>query len=212
MTFNSTSTKILSVCLLIVCVATGAAIAEPANLSASGPESGTAGETVTITFTLENTGENAGSYIVDVSLPENWEVVERSDDGGTWKQSENKWLWQTIEAGATAEPSVTVQIPEDTSGTHTIEASIKDIDGVRDTTSLTLNVETSTETPTETPTVTPTETDTQTEGTPTNNDKTPQEEGGDSSGLSDAIGPGFGSIVGILGVILAVYLLTYTRS
>jgi PGF-CTERM protein len=105
--------------------------AEPATLSVSGPDTANAGETVTISYTVRNTGGNSGGYILDVSIPEGWDVEDHTDDGGTWQGDEYDWLWQTIESGESVSPSVTLSIPESTEGdTVTITAVVKSADGV----------------------------------------------------------------------------------
>jgi PGF-CTERM protein len=86
---------------------------------ASGAE---AGGTTTVTITFSNSGDEGTGGIVDVTeVPDGWEVTNRSDDGGNWNADESKWLFQRVEAGGSAEPTVTLSIPEDASGENEIE-------------------------------------------------------------------------------------------
>ena len=76
----------LGVAVLVVAAAlvVPAVAAEPATGSIDGPSDVSPGETVTYTFPVTNTGSESSGYIVDVSLPDGWSVVERydaSDDG-----------------------------------------------------------------------------------------------------------------------------------
>lgn len=132
--------------LLVVLTVFGAAVpyaalAAPATLTASGGTT-SPGETVTVSFTLENTGSEASAYILDASsLPDDFSIESRDDDGGTWKGSENSWLWQTVEAGNTVEPSLTISVPSDANGEYSVDAEAKDSDGVQDTATATITVE-----------------------------------------------------------------------
>ena len=69
-------------------------------VSISGPETVEPGTTAVITFTVTNTGESASGQILAISTPKGWEIVGHADNGGSWKASEEKWLWQTINAGS----------------------------------------------------------------------------------------------------------------
>jgi len=98
------------------------------------------GEQATVTFELANTGSEASGYILDLSLPDGFEVVDTADAGGTWNAGETKWLWQTIEAGESTSPSVTLSVPADASGGYDIEGAVKTADGVATTANATVTV------------------------------------------------------------------------
>jgi hypothetical protein len=192
----------------IVVVAIGLAMAvsaEPAALSAENDGPAEPGDNVTVSYSLENTGESDSGYILDVqSIPDGWTVVEHSDDGGTWKESDTRWLYQTIEPGETKNPSVTLEIPAgESDGQYTIEGEAKDNETVRDRTSTTVTVEsrstatptstpistaepTSTPAPTTTPTSTPAPTTTPTSTPAPTATPTPSDGGGDSTATPTA--------------------------
>lgn len=138
------------------------AFAAPASVSANGPNSAEPGQDVRVSFSLTNTGETASAYILDISVPNAWMVTGHLDDGGTWKTSDNSWLWQTVDPGESVSPSVTLQVPSEANGDYTVSATGKDSDGIVGTDSTTVTVETPTPTPTDTPTATPTATPTPT--------------------------------------------------
>jgi len=109
--------------------------AEPATVNASGPSSAEPGETVTVSVTLTNSGQNDSGYIADVSVPNDWTVTSYTDDSGFWNGDDRSWLWQTISPGDSVTPAVTVGIPTDeTSGSYAIEAVAKSSNGVEATT------------------------------------------------------------------------------
>lgn len=120
--------------------------AEPATVNASGPSSAAPGETVTVSVTLTNSGQNDSGYIVEISVPDNWTVTSHTNDGGVWNEDDRSWLWQTISPGDLVTPAVTVEIPSDeTGGSYTIEAVAKSSDGIEGTTTQTVTVESRTE-------------------------------------------------------------------
>ena len=78
------------------------------------------GEELTVSYTLENTGDEAAAVVLDVTgVPEDWSVEGHEDDGGTWRD-DNKWLFQTVESGDSVEPTVTFAVPENASGEFTV--------------------------------------------------------------------------------------------
>jgi len=168
MNWNNMSALAAVTLLVLAALAPMAVSAEPANLDSSAPNNADAGDEVTVSFSLTNTGNNESAYILNVDqIPDDWEIVDREDDGGTYKESDTRWLFQTIKPGETRNPSLTFKIPDDEdTGSYTVSAEAKDNDeGVRDTTSETINVQGPTPTPTPaTPTEEPTPTD---EPTPT---------------------------------------------
>ncbi|MCU4743624.1 CARDB domain-containing protein [Natronoglomus mannanivorans] len=127
--------------LLVAIVASPSVMATTGDVSVAGPSAAEPGEEVTITFESTNTHESDRGYIFNSSIPENWEIVDRYDDGGTWAESETSWLWQTIEPDETVEPSVTVKVPENANGDVTIGGTLEDVDGVQDSDSITIDVD-----------------------------------------------------------------------
>jgi len=114
--------------LLFVAVLAAPVVAEPADTSIRGTDRVAPGDTVTYTFIMTNSGENASSYVLNASVPEAWEIVDRSDDG-SWKQSETKWLYRSVAPGATKEPALTFSVPDGTdaeSASFTLKATDND--------------------------------------------------------------------------------------
>lgn len=114
----------------VVFVLVTSVLGAPASVSASGPSTAEPGGEVTMSFSLTNTGESASAYTLDVSVPTEWTVTSHSDDEGKWKASDASWLWQTVNASESVNPSVTLLVPDDASGEYTISATGKDSDGV----------------------------------------------------------------------------------
>jgi PGF-CTERM protein len=106
----------------VAMVATAPAVAQSdgtLDLTVSADDA-TAGENATVSYTVENTGDEPVAVVLDVTdVPEGWTVQAHADDGGNWRQ-DGKWLFQTVEAGDSVEPSVTFGVPEDASGEYTI--------------------------------------------------------------------------------------------
>jgi len=111
-------------------------VSSDGNISISGTtDTAEPGENVTVTFTATNNRTSEVGYIVNVTdIPEGFSIVDRTDDGGTWNAGETKWLWQTVDAGASKTPSITLSIPEDANGTYAVEADILDNEAVKDST------------------------------------------------------------------------------
>jgi len=110
------------------------------SLSINAPGTAASGTTVTLSFSMTNMGERGGARILDVSMPEGWTIVDRTDDGGSWKPGERKWLFQTVDAGDSRTPAVTVRIPDDASGSETVTATVENASGVTVTETRTVDV------------------------------------------------------------------------
>lgn len=82
-----------------------------------------AGETVTISFSVENTGDDTGVVLNITEIPDGWEIQSHENDNGTWNSNENKWIWLTVPGGETVEPSVTMSVPDDAADEYTVGAT-----------------------------------------------------------------------------------------
>jgi PKD repeat protein len=149
---SSLSTRngaILVVSVILVVALSAAMItsaAGSAELSATRNTTAPDGQ-ATVTFELTNTGSEAGGYILALSLPDGFGVAETSDAGGTWNAEESKWLYQTIDAGASKSPSVTLSVPADATGDYAIEGTVKTADGVASNATAVIAVESDNEAP-----------------------------------------------------------------
>lgn len=86
---------------------------ETATVSIDAPESAKPGDTITASMSVTNTGNKTSGYILAVFAPESWEIVNRTDDAGVWKNGKNKWIWLSIGSGETRQPTLTFTVPED---------------------------------------------------------------------------------------------------
>jgi PKD repeat protein len=81
------------------------------------------GETVTLEATVTGNGVNGPA--IDVDPPDGWTIISQSPDGGTYKASENQWVWLSGSHTVT----YTVQVPDDAAeGDYTITAEGSGID------------------------------------------------------------------------------------
>lgn len=116
-----------SIAVAVVVVLSAAAVGAPAAAQADSPldVSVTAGEAeaggnVTVTVDVTNDGDEASAVIVNATtLPAGWSVVASDADGGS-QQSETKWLFMTVAAGDSVSPSLTLAVPSDATGDHTV--------------------------------------------------------------------------------------------
>jgi len=116
-------------------------MAAPADTSISGPQQVRAGDTVTYTFTVTNTGDEMSGYVLDVSLPDSWTVTDRDDDGDNWREDGTQWAWLSIQPEESRDPSLTVSVPDDASAdSEEITVSVSDADGVQETMTKQVNV------------------------------------------------------------------------
>lgn len=102
----------------------------PLALSASATETEPGGET-TLSITVENTGsDRVTAPVVGVeSLPPGWEVVNATSDGAAYRNATNEFLWVGVGPDATVEATATLAVPENASGSRTIQLEVTDADG-----------------------------------------------------------------------------------
>jgi hypothetical protein len=180
---NRRRVRRVAVALFVLVALSIPAAAASATLSSSSSSGAVeAGETVKVTFELTNDGDETENFILDVtSVPDDWEIVDRTDDGGTWSENNRAWRFTSVDGSAldpseTVSPSLTFRT--DSPGEYTVAARADSEDGTEDTTATNVTVE-----PESTPTPTPTDGD---DGgllpTPTDDDSTPTPtDGGDDS-------------------------------
>ncbi len=150
--------------------AVGAVAAHGVTTSQTPSESTVApGGELQVSVTVNATGYN--SPALDLTLPAGWTVIEHADDGGTYKDSTQQWVW--LDSGVKT-VTYTVAVPANaTTGSYELVANGSAIDPeteelVADETVSTVRVgegtptETTTQTATPTETATPTQTATQT--------------------------------------------------
>lgn len=118
--------------LVVVALAVGAVAAPVAGQSDGLTVSATAdsvepGGEVVVTFETTNTGDDPTAAIVNVTARPDWEVANRSDAGGLWRDS-GEWLFQTVDAGETATPTLWLSVPADAGGEYTVAATATDGD------------------------------------------------------------------------------------
>lgn len=94
------------------------------------------GGTVTIEYTVKNTGSGmGGSYTIypfgGEGLPEGWEIKSRSDDGLYWTGPGflRSARWETVfegklEPGESVSPTIMLKIPDTARGTYEIKATL----------------------------------------------------------------------------------------
>ena len=126
------ATAVLVASVSMVAVAPAAAQSDGGlEVSAEGGEVD-AGENVTVSFSVENTGEATGVVLNITEAPDGWSVVSQENANGTWNSNENKWIWLTVDADETVEPSVTMSVPDDASGEYTVGATASTSDSSTD--------------------------------------------------------------------------------
>jgi len=80
--------------------------------------------------------------MLNATLPDGWEIVNRADDGGYWQDSDTKWLFLPLGPGETREPTLTLSVPESaTNGTVEIPSRVSDKNGTQDSAAATVTVE-----------------------------------------------------------------------
>jgi hypothetical protein len=128
---------VVGLCLALVVGPTAAA---SATVAIDAPSTVESGETVTVSLTLTNTGDSEDSYLVNVSAPDSWSVVDHSDDDGEFDSDDSKWLYTSVDAGSSVQPSVTFETAGDT-GTAEITATAENSSGLRDSATHSITVE-----------------------------------------------------------------------
>ncbi|MBX0286491.1 PGF-CTERM sorting domain-containing protein [Halomicroarcula sp. F28] len=113
------TTATVAMLLVVLATAPVTAQSDATSLTATAGEA-TPGETVTLTFEFANNGDEPIATIVSVSeLPDDWTVQSHADDGGVWRD-DRSWLFQSVEAGGSVAPSITVAVPDDATDPVTV--------------------------------------------------------------------------------------------
>jgi len=86
------------VAALLAVALPGSVTAESGTVSVDRPDSVSPSDEVTVSFKVANTGENPSAYILDLSVPEDYTIIDHTDDD-RWNSEDAKWIFQTIEPG-----------------------------------------------------------------------------------------------------------------
>lgn len=105
----------------------------PVSLSVA-DASGAPNDTVTVTFNLTNTNATSlsGPALKVTDYPSSWAIDSHSDAGSTYSESSGTptWLWLSISAGASKQPTITFDVPNSTQpGDYTITGQAQVSDG-----------------------------------------------------------------------------------
>lgn len=97
----------------------------PISLSVS---AGTAapGENVTLEFNFTNTNDTsmAGPALNVTGIPANWSVVDHETAGATFSTDPPSWLWLSLGAGVSKQPTLTLSVPNSTApGNYSVTAN-----------------------------------------------------------------------------------------
>lgn len=114
----------LFIALVLLALAAPVA-AQPALELTAEDATATAGATATLNMTLENTGDEPSSAILDVTVPDGWSIESHRDGGANWKSSGTKWLFQTVSAEQSRTTGLRLAVPSDASGDYTVETSLQ---------------------------------------------------------------------------------------
>jgi len=116
-----------AVVLVLVLTATSLpVVAQSGGLDLSAPAvQAEPGGQANVTFEVTNHADTPSAAIVNVTDRPDWSVAARQDAGGLWQES-GKWLFQTVEPGATATPVLVFSVPESASGEYTVVATVTD--------------------------------------------------------------------------------------
>jgi hypothetical protein len=88
-----------------------------------------AGSTVTVDYTLENTGSDATATLALGSLPDGWTVVNQSASEATWDAGGATWTWSTVPGGENRTASVTLAVPSDAPAEPRLVPATLSVDG-----------------------------------------------------------------------------------
>lgn len=102
----------------------GSTSSDPVQLSVQNA-TGSANGTVTVTFNFTNTNGTSlsGPALKVTEYPSNWTISSTTDAGSTYSESSGTptWLWLSISAGASKEPTITFKVPNSTQpGEYTV--------------------------------------------------------------------------------------------
>ena len=89
----------------------------------------TAGNTVTVDYTLENSGSDASATLALGSLPDGWSVVDQSAADATWDANAETWTWSTLPGGENRTASVTLAVPSDAPDEPRLVPATLSVDG-----------------------------------------------------------------------------------
>lgn len=81
------------------------------------------GETALFVFQMTNVGDQPADVVLNATLPENWEIVNRSDAGGEWNATATKWTFEDVPVEGSTAASLTLSVPEDASGEFRVRAT-----------------------------------------------------------------------------------------
>jgi uncharacterized membrane protein len=109
-------------------IGAAAVSAGSSDLSVSGPATSTSpGSTVTVSFIVNNSGDSPtmGPALRITDTPSDWNISDHSNGGGTYQEKENTWLWLSIGAETTRNPTLDLDVPSSiTTGTYNISAEL----------------------------------------------------------------------------------------
>lgn len=99
------------------------------------------GENLAVSIVVANTGDSAAAgLVVNVTTPERWRIVGRTDAEGVWRGRTAEWFWADLPPGERVTPAVTVRIPANASGEFTVAVSASTGRNVTDQASVTTRV------------------------------------------------------------------------
>lgn len=138
----------MSAILILSGIGIGPALAAPMlNLSGTGGST-TAGSTVDVTLTLENTGNESsnGPAVQLADLPAGWSINSVSGDGGTPSSDNTQVLFLSVNSGSSVSPSWTLDVPANASaGEYTLTGKVLVSGSPQDTVNVTVTVQQSLE-------------------------------------------------------------------
>jgi hypothetical protein len=97
-----------------------------------------------VDFTVTNQQSVDSATILEISIPDSWSVESHTDGDATWssKNTDGKWLWQTVTAGESKSTSASFSYPVDENTTNfTVTATVKNQSGTILTKDVTISTE-----------------------------------------------------------------------